>query len=221
MSEDPILRLAQALLEGTVGLALAQARPPREGARQSAVLALFTDSHVLLHRRAGSMRAHAAQVAFPGGGIDPGETPVETALRETWEETGLDPSQVKVLGALPRTHIPVSKNDVTVVVGWAPEQLATQAGSPSEVAGVGWAPIADLTEPEHRFMAIHPVSGFPSPGFDVPLPRGGSAFIWGFTAFALDELLRAGGWERPWDRARTREVPRELWGGHRGPSDVL
>ena len=43
---------------------------------------------VLLTQRHSNLSKHAGQIAFPGGRMDPGETPLETALREAEEETG-------------------------------------------------------------------------------------------------------------------------------------
>jgi 8-oxo-dGTP pyrophosphatase MutT (NUDIX family) len=72
---------------------------PPEGteARRGAVLMLFADldgdgrGELVLTERAHHMRSHPGQVSFPGGTIDPGESPVEAALREAQEEIGLDP----------------------------------------------------------------------------------------------------------------------------------
>jgi 8-oxo-dGTP pyrophosphatase MutT (NUDIX family) len=55
---------------------------------------------VLLTLRAADLRAHSGQVAFPGGKIDPGETPCEAALREAHEEIGLHERFVEPLGWL-------------------------------------------------------------------------------------------------------------------------
>ena len=80
--------------------------PPDEGGRPSAVLVLLGEGadgpDLLLIERAARMRSHAGQPAFPGGAVDPSDHgPVETALREAQEETGLDPSGVVVYGTLP------------------------------------------------------------------------------------------------------------------------
>ncbi len=56
---------------------------------------------ILLTRRADHLDKHSGQVAFPGGKVESQDaTPVETALREAHEETGLDPSFVEVAGFL-------------------------------------------------------------------------------------------------------------------------
>jgi 8-oxo-dGTP pyrophosphatase MutT (NUDIX family) len=55
---------------------------------------------VLLTRRADTLRTHQGQMSFPGGRREPGETPVETALREAQEEVGLSPAVVDVIGRL-------------------------------------------------------------------------------------------------------------------------
>ena len=53
---------------------------------------------VILTVRREHMRTHAGQVAFPGGRIDPGENAVAAALREAWEELGLQPDTAEVVG---------------------------------------------------------------------------------------------------------------------------
>lgn len=203
---EPVLVLAEKLARGELGRHLADVRPGT-GGRQSAALALFTVDSVVLVQRAAGLRKHSGQVAFPGGAVDEGEDVVEAALRETWEETGLDPAEVSVLGVLPTTHIPVSRFDVTVVLGWWRTPHPLTAGHPDETASVAVVPLAELADPANRFTAVHPASGFESPGFDLP-----PLWIWGFTGFVLDDLLAQAGLEQPWDRQLRRDVPRHMVG---------
>lgn len=183
--------------------------PPSSGGRPSAVLVLFGEGpagpELLLLERASSLRQHAGQPSFPGGGLEPqdgdpaGEGPVRAALREAWEETGLDPAGVRVFGTLPRLYIPVSDFVVSPVLGWWREPTPVAPVDPAETARVFTVPVAELTDPERRGMAVHP-SGYRGPCFQV-----GGTLVWGFTAGVIDRLLHYAGWEQPWDK--DRELP--------------
>jgi 8-oxo-dGTP pyrophosphatase MutT (NUDIX family) len=111
--------------------------------KPAAVLLAITEREepglLLLHRPA-TMRAHAGQVALPGGRIDAGETPVEAALREADEELGIDPTQVRVIGPtdLYRTG---SGYAVTPVIATVPADIAITP-NPDEVAHWFEAPLA-------------------------------------------------------------------------------
>lgn len=179
--------------------------PPPEGGRRSAVLALFGQGpagpDLLLIERAATLRSHAGQPAFPGGAVDPTDDgPVGAALREAAEEVGLDPSSVDVLGALPDLWLPPSGFVVTPVVAWWRRPHPVRVVDTAEVARVARVPLSRLTDPEHRLSVTHP-SGYVGPSFDV-----GDMLVWGFTAGVVDRLLAFGGWERPWDAGRTREL---------------
>jgi 8-oxo-dGTP pyrophosphatase MutT (NUDIX family) len=184
--------------------------PPGGGGRHAAVLVLFGEGargpEVLLIERAATMRSHAGQPAFPGGAVDAADGPVDdgghvrAALREAQEEVGLDPASVDVLGVLPALWLPPSGFVVhPVIASWrAPHDV--HAADPAEVAAVARVPLDDLVDPANRLQVTHP-SGWIGPAFEV-----GDLLVWGFTAGLLSRLLALGGWERPWDTARTREL---------------
>ncbi|TQS43804.1 NUDIX hydrolase [Cryptosporangium phraense] len=180
--------------------------PPDGSGRPSAVLMLFGEGErgpdVLLLERAATLRSHAGQPAFPGGATDPGDDgPVGTALREANEEVGLDPGSVRVIGELPPVLIPVSGFIVTGVLGWWERPHPVGPVDPGEVATVARVPIADLADPDNRFRVSHP-SGVIGPGFGVS-----DMFVWGFTAGLISFVLDLGGWARPWNRSRMRDLP--------------
>ncbi|MGB3187290.1 MAG: CoA pyrophosphatase [Ornithinimicrobium sp.] len=193
--------------------------PPNGGGRASAVLILMapaqvltsaTDSSatrnspgseiaetVMLTRRAATMRSHAGQVSFPGGGQEPGDSdPVATALREAAEEIGLDAAGVSVLATLPTLHITISGYDVTPVLAWWHQPSQVYPRQPAEVDQVLRVRVADLINPDNRFRVRHS-SGYIGPAFAV----SGST-IWGFTAGVLDRLLDVVGLTRAWDPNR-------------------
>jgi 8-oxo-dGTP pyrophosphatase MutT (NUDIX family) len=187
-------------------------------ARPSAVLIAFRDGPagpaVLLIQRAADLRRHPGQVAFPGGALDPGDAGyTAAALREAAEETELNPASVLPLAELPTLFISGSGFAVTPVLAWwhTPQPLAP--GDPAEVARVAVVPVRDLTDPGNRFRVRHPSGGL-GPGFAVD-----GLFVWGFTAMLLDRLLVLAGWERPWDRTRTRDLPPALAAGRSPRAD--
>ncbi|HEU0103563.1 MAG TPA: CoA pyrophosphatase [Mycobacteriales bacterium] len=181
---------------------------PQDGStRQAAVLLLFGPGQggtgdVLLIERAATMRSHAGQVAFPGGAVDPEDAgPQAAALREAWEETGLDPAGVDVVGSLPPLYLPPSRFEVTPVVGWWRQPSAVHARAVDEVARVVQVPLPELLDPANRFSTRLAV-GDVGPGFEAS-----GLFVWGFTALLLARVLQLAGLEQPWDEGLRREVP--------------
>lgn len=54
--------------------------------------------HLLFEVRARAMESQPGEICFPGGNVDPGETPADCALRETLEEIGIPPEKVELIG---------------------------------------------------------------------------------------------------------------------------
>lgn len=195
------LHTLTASLDGVRAHRLTRFTAPKQGGRRAAVLVLFggggDDADLLIVERAHTMRAHAGQPAFPGGAIDDGDADeIAAALREAEEETGLNPSGVRVFGALPDLWVPGSGFIVTPVLGWWAEPVEVRVVDHAEVASVHRVPLAELADPAHRVRVRHP-SGYVGFGFQV---RG--LLVWGFTAGLINGLLEFGGWALPWDESR-------------------
>ena len=99
---------------------------------------------VLLTQRPRTMRDHPGQVAFPGGKIDDGEDAVEAALREAWEELGIEAEQVRVIGTTDRYQTGTGF-DITPVLATVPADLPIRP-DPREVESWFEAPLAKLMD---------------------------------------------------------------------------
>lgn len=111
---------------------------------------------VLLTRRTAHLRRHSGQVAFPGGRIDPDDaSPEHAALREAFEEVGLEPGHVEIVGRLP-DHVTGTGFLVTPVLALLRPGFVAQP-SPHEVAAVFHLPMAVLLDPDapQRRRALH------------------------------------------------------------------
>jgi 8-oxo-dGTP pyrophosphatase MutT (NUDIX family) len=188
-------------------------------ARRAAVLMLFgvldnvpassgkslapADLDILLLERAHTLDSHPGQVAFPGGAIDPDESPVAAALREAEEETGLDVTGVEVLGALQELGLARSNFLVTPVLGWWASPSPVRVVDYAESAQVFRIPVRDLLDPDNRVMSTVSRGGrtFNSPAFTV-----NGVLVWGFTGMVLTGLFEQLGWAVPWDRTRLHVI---------------
>lgn len=199
---------------------------PPEGSdpRRGAVLMVFADresdptapddlahrGELLLTERNHHMRSHPGQVSFPGGSLDDGETPEEAALREAYEEIGLEPAEVEVFGELPELWLPPSNFAVTPILGYWRDRGEVRIESPEEVHEIHHVAIADLLDPDNRIMVRHP-SGWLGPGFLIGAGR--DVILWGFTAGIIARLFSYLGWAEDWDRARVRDLPDHMLQG--------
>ena len=179
---EAIARLRPNLLDAQTAAAL---EPP--GALESAVLVPLVDAgdelHIVLTRRRDDMRSHAGEYSFPGGRRDPGEkTLMHTALRETHEEVGIQPSSVQVIGALQPTATIATSWSLHPFVGVVPQSAAYIAGV-EEVAEVLELPLLDLLASRTRRRLSRRDVAFRTTVYPI-----GERVIWGATARILADL---------------------------------
>ena len=104
---------------------------------------------LLFTRRTAHLARHSGQVSFPGGRSEPADlSPVETALRETFEETGIDPGHITPAGYLDR-YLTGTGFDIQPVVGVLAPGFALKP-DPREVAEVFEVPFAFLMDPANH-----------------------------------------------------------------------
>jgi 8-oxo-dGTP pyrophosphatase MutT (NUDIX family) len=169
--------------------ASAPVAPAFAGARGSAVLIAVTDgpdgAEVLLTRRSMELRSHRGEISFPGGRVDPGETPPQTAIREAHEEVGLDPHLPTIVGELDHLNTVVSRSYIVPVVARLTSSVALEPQT-MEVDRVLWTPIAELTRPGTYWMETWGQAPFDRPLHFFELD---DETIWGATAHMLVDLL--------------------------------
>jgi 8-oxo-dGTP pyrophosphatase MutT (NUDIX family) len=113
---------------------------------------------LLFTRRTANLARHSGQVSFPGGRSEPHDvSPLQTALRETFEETGIAPDHVNVAGYLDR-YLTGTGFDIQPVVGLLDPgfALAPDAG---EVAEVFEVPLDFLLDPANRRRESREIAG--------------------------------------------------------------
>ncbi|MBB4852907.1 8-oxo-dGTP pyrophosphatase MutT (NUDIX family) [Mycobacteroides chelonae] len=160
-------------------------------------LGLPDDASVLLVRRAETLRRGPREIAFPGGFAEPGDrSPVATALREAREEVGLDPVAVQPIAVLDSSALMPFPYLVTPVIANWSAVTPTKAVDPGETAEVLHVPLARLIDPTNR-TAIR-WRGLGS-RWAVPVFEVDEVVIWGFTAWVFSAVIRAAGWEEPWE----------------------
>jgi 8-oxo-dGTP pyrophosphatase MutT (NUDIX family) len=158
----------------------------------AAVLIAITDRPdpgVILTVRHADLRTHGGQVAFPGGRIDPGEDAGDAALREAWEELGLEPDQVERIATLD-PYLTVTGYAVTPVVAVVPPDFELSPHEP-EVADWFEVPLGFVLDPDHQ---IHESVLFEGRQRHYYRIDWNGRNIWGATAAMLVNLSRTLQW---------------------------
>ncbi|MFT5059747.1 MAG: 8-oxo-dGTP pyrophosphatase MutT (NUDIX family) [Polaromonas sp.] len=164
------------------------ALPPGRVLRPAAVLIAIertaSGGRVLLTKRSSKLKHHPGQIAFPGGKLDPDDADLKAAaLREAWEEVGLPPQKVRIIGQLP-CHETVTGFQVTPFVAElrGPFIPVAEAG---EVEDVFTVPLAHLLDRAQFTIERRRWRGVWRQYYVVPY---GPYYTWGATARMLRNL---------------------------------
>lgn len=171
-----------------LGIASMASAPPRIAA---VLLLLFQregEDYVVLTRRTDTVATHKGQISLPGGmREDDDESLLQTALRETREELGIDTGQVEIVGQLAEVPTVVSNFLVTPFVARLAGPPAYRP-DPGEVAEVIEVPLSALRNPDNFWEEVVVVEGAGEKR-KAYFFRYGEHIIWGATARILKHYL--------------------------------
>jgi len=143
-------------------------------------------THLVLIVRNSYEGVHSAQIAFPGGKYENEDIDfASTALRETYEEVGVDPHNVALIRPFTQVYIPPSNFMVYPYLGMCKEEI-TFIPDPSEVAGIIELPIATFLSDTiiiEKELQTSYANSIKVPAFEIE-----NHIVWGATAMMLSEL---------------------------------
>lgn len=158
--------------------------------RKAAVLALFypnekNETTLLLTKRASYNGTHSAQISFPGGKTEKTDMNLqETAIRETFEEVGVQPSSIEILRELTAVYIPPSNFLATPFLGFVDEKPTFILNH--EVAMIIEVLVSDLLN-ENNVTKVNLNTSYMK-NTSVPCFKIDSHIIWGATGMMLSEI---------------------------------
>lgn len=159
-----------------------QTFPVREN-KPAAVLIPIMGNEIIFTERAAHLPHHPGQISFPGGRLEPKETGQEAAIRESEEELGIQPQNIKVLGRLHDVWSPKLFHIQCFVAALEPQKLLP---NPDEVGRVFKVPISQIFEP-HR----HETKPWPAkPERDVHYYHFDEGLVWGVTGQMTYNLIQ-------------------------------
>lgn len=179
-----------------------EARPLRSyempaGGREAAVLLMLFERGgepwMVFTKRTHQVQHHKGEISFPGGARDPEDPDIEaTAVRETVEELGVDPADIRIVGRLDELPTYVTGYNVTPYVAVVPEQHSYRP-SADEIDEIIELPVEELARIGRRETIERRGFQIETNVFET---RG--HYIWGFTGGVLRLFL-----DEVWPSMRT------------------
>lgn len=162
----------------------------RKNPKKAAVMMLlypkFEQAHLVLIVRTTYPGVHSSQIAFPGGKVEKeDESLAKTALRETVEEIGIDPTKIEIIRSFTEVYIPPSNFLVAPFLGISKSELEFSLQD-DEVAGVIELSLKDFLD--DKLVVTRKLSTSYARDIDVPAFLVKEHIVWGATAMMMSEL---------------------------------
>ena len=156
-------------------------------AKPAAVLLLLYPNnskiYFYLTKRTESLKYHKGQISLPGGSKEKGETLLETALRETEEEIGINKTEISILGNITPLFIPVTGFIMTPFIGFISKRPLIKLDS-TEVAAIFSVNILDLINND-KLITYRQIKG---KNLNIPYFSLNNHQVWGATSMVLSEF---------------------------------
>ena len=142
--------------------------------------------HFFLTKRTDNVEHHKGQISLPGGMLEKGESHKETAIRETFEELGVQSRDINIIGPLTPLYIPISNFKIFPFVGWLKSAPKLNIQS-KEVSKVFSPSIDSLTDPKTKKIKDSILLG---QKVQIPFFNLKNEVVWGATSMILSEFKK-------------------------------
>ena len=142
--------------------------------------------HFFLTKRSDNVEHHKGQISLPGGMLEKGESHKEAAIRETFEELGVQSRDINIIGPLTPLYIPISNFKIFPFVGWLKSTPKLNIQS-KEVSKVFSPSIYSLTDPKTKKIKDSILLG---QKVQIPFFNLKNEVVWGATSMILSEFKK-------------------------------
>ena len=140
--------------------------------------------HFFLTKRTNTVEHHKGQISLPGGMLEKGESHKEAAIRETFEELGVQSEDINIIGPLTPLYIPISNFKIFPFVGWIKSNPELNIQS-KEVSKVFSPSIFNLMDPQTKKIKDSILLG---QKVKIPFFNLKNEVVWGATSMIISEF---------------------------------
>jgi len=150
------------------------------------ILLYLEDNEIyfFLTKRTDELENHKGQISLPGGTQEENEKLIDTALRETQEEIGINKTSISIIGTITPLFVPVTGFMIYPFIGYSLNKLDPKV-DPVEVAAIFSVNISDLLNKENRTIEQRNIRGY---DVHVPYFKLNDYKVWGATSMILSEF---------------------------------